>query len=117
MRSNFLSASHLDINSELRITVNNIHACGNVKMWLILSKLSEACLTLSRVSELPAHYSSISTAPAIITHSTPHIVYTELHSALIWNIASNQSQFTGYAWNCNKLNCLLQHHILEHFSL
>ena len=47
------------------------------------------CLTLSGVSKLSTHYSGISSAPPIITHSAPHIIQTDLHSALIGNITSN----------------------------
>ena len=69
---------------------------------------SKQCLTLSGVSKLPTCHSSISTAPSIITHSTPHIFYTNLHSPFIWNITSNQSQRASCAWSCID-DELLQH--------
>ena len=57
-------------------------------------------LTLSRVSKLSTHHSGITTAPGVITHSAPHIVHTDLHSALIGNVTTNQSQLTSCARSC-----------------
>ena len=44
--------------------------------------------TLSRISQLSTHHSSISTSPRVVTHSTPHIVHADLHSAFISNVTS-----------------------------
>ena len=57
-------------------------------------------LTFSRVSKLSTHHSGISTVPGVITHSAPHIVHTDLHSALIGNVTSPQSQLTICARSC-----------------
>ena len=54
--------------------------------------------TLSRISQLSTHHSSISTSPGVITHSTPHIVHANLHSAFVWNVTSCQSQ-TSFTWS------------------
>ena len=58
------------------------------------------CPTLSGVSKLSTHHSGISAAPVVITHSAPHIVYTDLHSAFIGNVTSQQFQLTSSAWSC-----------------
>ena len=57
-------------------------------------------LTLSRVSKLSTHHGGITTAPGVITHSAPHIVHTDLHSPLIGNVTTNQSQLTSCARSC-----------------
>ena len=51
-------------------------------------------LTFSGVSQLSTYHSSIITSPGAITHSAPHTVHTDLHSAFICNITSCQSQLT-----------------------
>ena len=56
-------------------------------------------LTLSGVSQLSTHHSSISTIPGVKTHSTPLIVHADLHSAFIWNVTSCQSQLTSCTWS------------------
>ena len=56
--------------------------------------------TLSRISQLPTHNCSINSSPGASTHSTPHIVHADLHSAFIWNVTSYQSQLTSCARSC-----------------
>ena len=59
----------------------------------MIIKLSS--LTLSGISQLSTHHSSISTSPGVITHSTPHIVHAVLHSAFICYVTSCQSQLAS----------------------
>ena len=57
-------------------------------------------LTLSGVSQLSTHHSGISNSPEVITHSAPHTVHADLHSAFVCNVSSCQSQLTSYTWGC-----------------
>ena len=58
-------------------------------------------LTLSQwVAQLSTHDSSINTSPGVITHSTPLIVYADLHSAFIGNVTSCQLYLTVCTWSC-----------------
>ena len=61
--------------------------------------MSKVILTLSGVTQLSAHHSSISTIPGVKTHGTPLIVHTDLDSAFIWNVTSCQSQLTSCTWS------------------
>ena len=56
--------------------------------------------TLGGISQLSTHHSSFSDSPGVKTHSTPHIVHADLHSAFILNVTSYQPQLTSYTWNC-----------------
>ena len=55
--------------------------------------------TLSGVSQLSTHHSSIITSPGVIAHSAPQVTYTNLHSAFIWNISSCKSQLAICTWS------------------
>ena len=54
--------------------------------------LSQKLLTLSGISQLSTHNSSIIAIPRVITHSTPLFVHADLHPAFVWNITSCQSE-------------------------
>jgi len=81
-------------------------------------------LTLSGVSQLSTHYSGISNSPEVITHSAPHTVHADLHSAFVCNVSSCQSQLTSYTWGCiieqkyieTKLSSYCYFPILDHAS-
>ena len=62
--------------------------------WYIL-------LTLGEIAQLSTHNSSISISPGVITHSSPLIVYADLHSAFICNVTSYQSQpnMVSHTWS------------------
>ena len=64
---------------------------------LMYTLLRWSFLTLSKVTQLSTNHRSIHTSPGVTTHSTPHIVYTYLHSALICTGTSHQLQLTGCA--------------------
>jgi len=57
-------------------------------------------LTLSREAQLSTHDSGISTSPGVITHSSPHIVNTDLHSAFICYVTTCQSELTICTRSC-----------------
>ena len=59
-------------------------------------------LTLSGVSQLLTHDSSIISSPGVNTDCAPLIIHADLHSAFIWNVTSCQSQLTSCTWNCKK---------------
>ena len=64
-------------------------------------KVHSTMLTLSQwVTQLLTHHRSISTSPGVITHSTPQVVYADLHSAFIGNVTSCQSYLTVCTWSC-----------------
>ena len=58
-------------------------------------------LTLEYVAQLSTHHNGIRASPGVITHSTPLIVYADLHSAFICHITSCQSQLTICTWSCS----------------
>ena len=55
--------------------------------------------TLTGISQLSTHHSSIRTSPGVITHSTPQVTYTNLHSAFICNVSSCKSQLAICTWS------------------
>ena len=75
--------------------------------------------TLSEISKLSTHNSCVNATPGIITHSAPQIVpYTDLHSALIWNVTFSQLQLTRCAWSCaTSMYNMLQCEVLKTFIL
>ena len=61
-----------------------LHQTYECIYWKYFFKDLKVCLlTLTRISQLSTHHSGISTPPGVITHSTPQIVNTDLHSAFI----------------------------------
>ena len=75
-------------------TKYNPMSCKNSKCGSVLA------LTIGWVVKLSTHHCSINTSPGNSTHSAPHIVHADLHSAFIWNVTSCQSQLTSCTWSC-----------------
>ena len=77
---------------------NNVIS-GKCQCYQIPLEMLVNLLTFHRVTQLSTHHSGISASPGVITHSAPHIVHTDLHSAFIWNVTTYQPQLTSCAWS------------------
>ena len=99
--SNTLQLDGTNTSTKLNITEGQCTCWQNMKY-----DISNKCVhisdlhTLSGVAQVSTHHCSISSSPGVSTHSTPHIVHADLHSAFIWNVTSCQSQLTICARSC-----------------
>ena len=83
----------------LHLIISNISYNRNISLNI---QKYVCLLTLSRISQLSTHNSGIRTPPRVITHGTPQIVNTDLHSAFICNVTSSKPQLTICTWSCEK---------------
>ena len=109
--SNIIKKDWTSTSSKVSIAEANC-ICWHISIHLhykviIFQAVSMAILTLTGIFQLSTHHSSISASPGVITHSAPLIVRADLHSALIRNVTSCQSQVTIRTWSCMKKECVL----------